>query len=622
MLQFILVFAQDYEITFVGSGASNTVDSILVENLTQGTSIKMSGTDTLMLTKMTTGINSINRDSNFPLLIYPNPFTKRCQLEFSTLKSENITIQIYDLSGKLNTSKVEYVEPGNHYFQINGIPQGMYIVRLRSASFFQSAKIFSFNQNSGEAEIIYQGYSPEPKTELIEKSGRALYKFLPYYNDDNILLWGWGGNKFVVSRGFSMTKEPEIEENNVFTFKFTPCSDKNGNSYTTCEIGDQIWMAENFSCETDFGSWAFDNDENNVATYGRLYTWEAAMENAPDGWHLPSVDEWVQLQEFLEGNSNDNLVSALKKDSGWLPGENGNSGNGTNASGFAAIPGGARWFLNGTFYGVGTSSYFWTGTESEPTRAHMRKLTSDNNEMGMGNSIKDYGFSVRYIKDKVTYGSITDTRDGQTYKTIEIGTQTWMAENLKYTGTIPGIAWKPTTDDKEWAEKGPHSGDAYCWYDNDESYKDLYGALYNWYAAGYVDLCPSGWHVPSDLEWETLSDFLIDNGYGYQGSGIDISKALAATTNWDYCFSPGDTGNDPASNNSSGFSGLPAGHRSFLGGYSLEGNGGYWWSRTQYDSGLYAIQDAWTRQLKYQSNYFMRNWGGYNNGFSVRCIKD
>ena len=157
---------------------------------------------------------------------------------------------------------------------------------------------------------------------------------------------------------------------------------------------------------------------------------------------------------------------------------------------------------------------------------------------------------------------------------------------------------------------------------NDESYKDLYGALYNWYAAGYVDLCPSGWHVPSDLEWETLSDFLIDNGYGYQGSGIDISKALAATTNWDYCFSPGDTGNDPASNNSSGFSGLPAGHRSFLGGYSLEGNGGYWWSRTQYDSGLYAIQDAWTRQLKYQSNYFMRNWGGYNNGFSVRCIKD
>jgi uncharacterized protein (TIGR02145 family) len=96
-------------------------------------------------------------------------------------------------------------------------------------------------------------------------------------------------------------------------------------------------------------------------------------------------------------------------------------------------------------------------------------------------------------------GNFTDPRDGKTYKTVEIGTQTWMAENLAYK-----------------VEKG-------CWaYDNNQSNVKTYGYLYDWKIA--KEVCPSGWHLPSDSEWTILSDYLTSNGFGYEGSGNDIGK--------------------------------------------------------------------------------------------------
>ncbi len=403
IIAFVFLFAnaQDYEITFAGAGASSTVDSVLVENLTQGTSIKLSGTDTLLLTKVTTGINSFSRGSNLPLRVYPNPFSSECKIEFSTQKSENITIRIFDLSGRLTTSKVKHVEQGNHHFQISGIPQGMYIVQVRSAKLFQTAKILSYNHSTNYPEIKYQGFSTTVKTQLIKKSASGIRKMVPYYNDDNILLMASNyDDNFFVSRGITMNEDVEIENSAPFIFEFIPCIDPDGRKYSIVKIVDQTWMSENYAYEAGNGSWVYGNDENNVATYGRLYTWEAAMGNAPEGWHLPTDDEWTQLQEFLAEKYDDNLSSTLKNDTGWLPGENENSGNGTNASGFAAVPGGARWFINGSFYAKDERAYFWTSTKHDSIRATMRKFTSSDTQIGQGYSNVDYGFSVRYIKDE------------------------------------------------------------------------------------------------------------------------------------------------------------------------------------------------------------------------------
>lgn len=146
---------------------------------------------------------------------------------------------------------------------------------------------------------------------------------------------------------------------------------------------------------------------------------------------------------------------------------------------------------------------------------------------------------------------------------------------------------------------------------------DNYGLLYNWHAVNTGKLAPAGWHVPTDAEWTTLTDYLTNNGYGYGGSGTDIAKSMASTTNWISSSTPGTPGNDSASNNSSGFSGLPGGYRHSNGYFYGIGLGGFWWSSTEY-----SLNYAWLRNL----NYYGTNASRYNDykdyGFSVRCVRN
>jgi uncharacterized protein (TIGR02145 family) len=107
----------------------------------------------------------------------------------------------------------------------------------------------------------------------------------------------------------------------------------------------------------------------------------------------------------------------------------------------------------------------------------------------------------------VEYGSMTD-QEGNSYKTIVIGTQTWMAENLKTTRYRNGDLIPFVTDMKQWINLA--SG-AYCWYNNEIIYKSTYGALYNWYTVNDSrNIAPAGWHIPDDDEWLTLINYLGD----------------------------------------------------------------------------------------------------------------
>ncbi|MBT6765446.1 MAG: hypothetical protein HOA90_13040, partial [Prolixibacteraceae bacterium] len=219
-----------------------------------------------------------------------------------------------------------------------------------------------------------------------------------------------------------------------------------------------------------------------------------------------------------------------------------------------------------------------------------------------------------------------DTRDGNHYDVVKIGNQIWMAENLKYLPSVVG----PGTG----SETSPY----YYVYDYDgtvvaeakaTAHYSTYGVLYNWPAtmngaisstanpSGVQGVCPTGWHLPSDAEWTELSDYLIANGYGYGGSGDDIAKSLATTSNWSASATPGSPGNDPASNNSSGFSALQGGYRGSTGSFSEVGDHGYWWSATEEEG-----SHAWTRHLHYRGSDVGRYYDFKEHGFSVRCIRD
>ena len=191
--------------------------------------------------------------------------------------------------------------------------------------------------------------------------------------------------------------------------------------------------------------------------------------------------------------------------------------------------------------------------------------------------------------------------DGNVYNTIKIGNQTWMGRNLKTTKYNDGIPIPLITDSTAWAAL---SSPGYCWYNNEiSSFKPLYGALYNGYTVGTGKLCPAGWHVPDDSEWNALITYL---------GGEMVAGEKLKETGLDYWVSP-----NTGANNESGFTALPGGLRYYDGKFHDFGFSGYWWSSTEYSESR-----AFFRYMDYEYSNVFR----FNNlkkiGFSVRCLKD
>ena len=197
--------------------------------------------------------------------------------------------------------------------------------------------------------------------------------------------------------------------------------DRDGQTYKTVKIGDQVWMAENLNFETDESVCYHDSVEY-CDKYGRLYTWAAAMDSAgtwstsgkgcgygntcsvastgsatlvrgvcPEGWHLPTKTEWETLFNAVGGESTAGKV--LKSTSGWD-----DNGNGTDAFSFSALPAGFRYY-NGSYYGEGDNADFWSSTESLSNYAYYMLLDCDDVNAGLYYDYKNHGFSVRCLKD-------------------------------------------------------------------------------------------------------------------------------------------------------------------------------------------------------------------------------
>ena len=207
--------------------------------------------------------------------------------------------------------------------------------------------------------------------------------------------------------------------------------------------------------------------------------------------------------------------------------------------------------------------------------------------------------------------------NGVIYNTIQIGDQCWFKENLRTTKYNDGTSITNITNNSTWTST---TSGAYCCYDNNPSNCDTYGALYNWYAVNTGKLCPSGWHVPSDAEWTTLTNYLSANSTYWCGSDSSyIAKSLASTTSWNSTSTTTcAVGNNLSANNSTGFSALPGGYRRLSdGSFSTLSRGGHWWSSTEHDASR-----AWYRYLYYSNANVNR--GNLNKiyGYSVRCLRD
>ena len=285
---------------------------------------------------------------------------------------------------------------------------------------------------------------------------------------------------------------------------------RDGQSYKTVKIGSQIWMAENLNYKME-NSFCYDNVDSNCTKYGRLYV--NSKDVCPVGWHLPATWEWVKLFSVL--NDSSTVGKKIKSTEGWF-----DDGNGTDEFGFSVLPAGLSYLLrekeklkierpiapkgklkidSSKVRFVGKNRYALFFMDAGTFEKNKIYLTYNNDKVDFYDD-PITGASVRCLKDAEVYnakGNFRDSRDGQTYKTVKIGGQTWMAENLKY--KIKGSSQ---------------------FYNRRDSI-DKYGRLYNWNLAKKA--CPVGWHLPDVSDWNTLISTV--------GEGV-AGKVLKSKSGW------------------------------------------------------------------------------------------
>lgn len=743
-IMFFLVFqslyAQNYLITFSGSGQSTAVETVEVKNIDQQTTLTLSGTDTLLLTDVV-GTGYLPALSQ-GMIIYPNPANLSSRLEFYNSSAGNTRIEIYDFSGRLLIHKSIQLDAGSHSFSISSLKAGIYLVKVNTQDHTYSQRLISTSVQGLTPELQYEGIAHIRPQEPDLKSISNIVAM--QYNVGERLVFK------AVSGDYAHTKSLVPTKNHNIDFEFMDCIDGDGNYYGVVTISDQCWMMENLKTtqysngtpieypgnnnsvweNNTIGAYAwYDNDISWKNSYGALYNWHAVNNSnglCPTGWHVPSDAEWTQLVDYLvaQGYPNEwetsngagNALKSCRQVDSPMGGDCKTSNHprwdfhpthhGFDAFGFSGHPGGGRgdW---GPFGYIGNSGIWWSSTESSTSCAFSRGLDCNGGSVYSGDFVKGVGFSVRCLKNsnapsaaftaesasgtapltvnftdqstnsptswqwnfgdggsstqqnpvhtyqntgsytvqliannssgsgteiKTDYISVTPTGgtgepcpgmptvtdiDGNVYNTVFIGVQCWMKENLKTTkyhnsATIeyPGddnIAWESNTTG------------AYAWNENDINWKDSYGALYNRHAVNNTNgLCPTGWHVPSDAEWNVLI-LHIDpnadpNALGTQSvvAGGKMKSMRTAPDSHPRWENP----NTGATNEGS-WSGLPGGTRLLGGSFLNFGTIGFWWSATEY-----LIPTALGRGLVYDDGNVYRKYGTNGLGLSVRCIKD
>ncbi|MDY6331601.1 MAG: fibrobacter succinogenes major paralogous domain-containing protein [Fibrobacter sp.] len=411
----------------------------------------------------------------------------------------------------------------------------------------------------------------------------------------------------------------------------TMTDSRDGKVYKTVKIGNQIWMAENLNFEED-NSYCYNDSAKYCTKYGRLYTWAAADRACPDGWHLPTIDEFETLFATIGGQST--AGKKLKSTSGWN-----NDGNGTDDFGFTALPTGIRYGKDKYYNYEGDHANFWSSIKNGSDSAEYVNMFYDYDNARQLVHDKNDGMSVRCLKGEaevpsgwswdvpkdarlnpnIKYDTMVDPRDKQVYKVVKIDvpdtnySQVWMAENLNYADSVK----TPSLKGRNWC------------YNDDEKNCKVSGRYYSWAAAidsvalandskepldcGYgkkcgldravQGICPEGWHLPTLREWSLLCEAIGD----YRTCG----EPLKALTGWNYAGTPNNNGTDLY-----GFAALPTGRRISATSWEKVGSDVYYWSSTEQDDDrgrYFNINNIYTQTYTYQNSKYY--------GQSVRCVK-
>ncbi|MBT3383066.1 MAG: hypothetical protein HN778_02605 [Prolixibacteraceae bacterium] len=421
VLFFSIGFLNAQNLVYTVSGELNNektaLDSIIVENKTNNTRIVFGDLPVqdfyeIELTEWnTTGVNNYHNSSGFiasqnipGLLILTN---------ISNIETE-VGLSIYDISGKKMYVSDKKLLNANNSIKIELGVTGIFMVKLDSPLGIQSFKtIGSVKSKAFNIDIIEKNTSRE----TLKNAEIATAEDFSFKIGDSIQISVSKKDYLSLPEGLKITESESINFN-LYNIEFTDSRDNK--VYQTVKIGNQIWLAENLAylphvspstIESPTDSLIYVNgyegtdvsvaiQSEHFIKYGALYNWAAAQAVSPEGWHLPSEEEWRQLELYL-GMSSEEIPKAgwrgtdegskLKSTSGW------DGGNGTNETGFSALPGG----LCCPFNGAGFGGYWWSSTEATyfAETGRGRGLDKDHTQIVVLGNYKKFGFSVRCLRD-------------------------------------------------------------------------------------------------------------------------------------------------------------------------------------------------------------------------------
>ncbi len=524
----------------------------------------------------------------------------------------------------VNEKRKNYECDGDHWFESYNQSKSSSSVKMSSSSNKKSpsSSMRSGGETYSSSSVKYSDSSVKSSSSNSKNSSSSVVSYSSASSSSRQLSWSSSWEQTVLPPGkydcsvYDCVSTAYLNPN----VEYGEFLDERDNKvYRTVKIGELVWMAQNLNYYIDgdsifYQNACYNNDTLMCARYGRLYNQLSSEIACPEGWHLPTSEEIKYLEDFIGKDA-----AKLRSINGWRK-----KMENYDSFGFSAIPAGAyiRYAsgqnVDWIFYYEGYRSCFWL-------------YTLNSNKYGYSAYIETYGmfedhmcnrnemYSVRCIQGQspltspcgmktCEYGSFTDERDGRTYKTVTIGEQTWMAENLNY-------AYLQPTKDLD--------SSSFCYNDSLE-YCEKYGRLYLWSAAmdsaavfstngkgcGYNvncvektpvrGVCPENWHLPSNSEWETL--------FNTMGSKNYAGTALKSVFGWEDQLNGADA---------YGFSALPAGARDREGIYFGNGNVTYFWSSEEYHSTYanYMILNARTIYASI-SEY------GKDVARSIRCLKD
>jgi uncharacterized protein (TIGR02145 family) len=438
MLLISFSIAQETRLNFRSGNAGETIDSIIVLNQSSGQRLKLSGSETLILKNIPTiiPVMSMPDESGY---LYPNPSEDFALMNYITNEAGRMELKLFNISGHLLGSYNSYLPQGMHQFRVTFPAHGFYINSVMQGHGIKNYKAISLEKKKQDFRVEYLGETNNIREYGLSTKSHTGEQLMDYREGDILQFAFYSGEKITVITGSpNATKEMVVD--------FYKCTDLDNRNYKTVKIGDQVWMAENLAYLPSVSPSADGSDEvpyyyvydyqgtvvanakqlNNYKTYGVLYNWPAAKAGAantsdnsgkvqgvcPAGWHLPSDEEWTQLENFLringynyDGSTSGNKIGkSMAASTNWETsstiGAVSNNLSDNNKSGFSALPGGNRYHGNRGFLNIGYLGTWWNSTEINSSTPWYRQMVYSN--VGVyrtDDARKSNGLSVRCVKD-------------------------------------------------------------------------------------------------------------------------------------------------------------------------------------------------------------------------------